>query len=166
MIPTEIFAQKITVYFNAERMGGMLILGIGISAMVLSFYLYKTESLYKGMIYPLVSVGLIQGAVGFVVAGRSENQGKVLIEQFRISDYDFKIKEGARMAKVVKSFRIIKIFEVILILCSVVISIIFIDNILFYSIAIGTIAQASTTLVFDLFAEQRAWIYLEFIRSL
>jgi hypothetical protein len=166
MIPTEIFVQKISIYFSGEKQAGLFISGLGLLAFIVSFFLYKSDSSYKGMIYPLALVGLIQAGVGIAIAVKSEEQGKNLIRQYKLSMQEYKKEERFRMEKVMKSFKVIKLVELFLIIAGVVVSFIFIDNSFYYSIAIGTIAQASATLVFDLIAEQRAWVYIEFVRSL
>ena len=63
-------------YFNAEKQGSLLFLGIALAAIIAAafvFFILKSN-FNKGAAIPLLVFGLLLGAVGIAVYARSDNQ--------------------------------------------------------------------------------------------
>lgn len=152
--------QALLNYFVAEKQGSLLFILVGIVAITLSFYLWKTSNQYKGMGYPLVAIAVIQIAVGSAVFFRTDAQVKTLTEQMNAVPEEFRREEQARMKKITESFQIYKMIEIVLLAAGIFMSYYFAENLSLRAVAIGLIAQSSIMLVADLFAEQRAGEYI------
>lgn len=153
-------AETILNYFTAEKQESLLFMLIGVAAIALSLYLWKAGSQYKGRMYPLVSIALIQIVVGSTVYFRTDEQVRTLTQQMKEAPVEFRSDELARMKKVNESFALYKVIEIALLTIGIFMSFYFAGNSTLYSAAIGLIAQSSLMFVADLFAEHRAMHYV------
>jgi hypothetical protein len=158
--------EDLICYFVAEKQESLFFITIGIIAFIGSFCLFKTDSSYKGMIYPLILIAIIQIVVGSTVFFRTDNQAAALKTQLHDDPHAYKSVELSRMGTVIKSFRIYKCIEISLLTLGIILTFIFRDKDLWHSIGIGLIIQASLMLVLDLFAEKRAHDYLRFVENI
>jgi hypothetical protein len=158
--------EHLICYFAAEKQESIFFITIGIIAFIVSFYLFKTDSSYKGMMYPLILIAIIQIVVGGTVFFRTDTQVAALKTQLHDDPHTYKAAELSRMGAVTKSFRIYKCIEIILLLLGIILTFVFRDKNLWYSIGIGLIIQSSLMLVLDLFAEKRAYDYLRFVENI
>ena len=147
-------------YFTAEKQESLIFMIVGISALLISLYLLKSDSSYKGMIYPLIFVAIIQLVVGGTVFFRTNGQVATLKIQLNDSPVHYKTDEVARMNTVMKNFKIYKSIEIILLLAGIILTFIVRDRNFWYSVGVGLIIQSSFMLVLDLFAEKRGLEYL------
>jgi hypothetical protein len=150
--------ENLLSYFSAEKHEGLLFILMGVAAFSASLFVWKTE--YKTMIYPLIVIGAIQVVVGATVYFRADAQVKSLTAQLQTAPDQFQKDEITRMKTVNANFKLYKVIEVVLLAIGIVLSYAFAQNMTWYSIAIGLIAQSSIMLVFDLFAEKRAHEYV------
>ena len=150
--------EQLLTYFAAEKHESLVLVAVGIAAVALSFFLWRTD--FKTMIYPLVAIGFIQLGVGGSVFLKTESQTATLTQQLRVEPERFQKEELARMRIVNSSFKIYKTIEILLLIAGIVLSYLSAQNMTLYPIAIGLIAQSAIMLVFDLFAEKRAYDYV------
>lgn len=158
--------ENLIRYFIAEKQESIFFITIGIIAFIVSFYLFKTDSSYKGMMYPLILIAVIQLIVGGTVFFRTDNQLVALQNQLHNDPTAFKSAEVSRMAPVIKNFKLYKGVEITLLISGIILTFVFMGKNLWYSIGIGLIIQSSLMLVLDLFAEKRAHEYVFHIQKL
>lgn len=155
--------DHLTKYFLAEKHESLLFMLIGAAAIAAAIFLFKNDSAYKGLAYPLIAIALIQLVVGGSVYFRTDGQIKNLTEQFKNDPVAYKTDELARMQTVNNNFKIYKIIEIVLVLAGIALTLMFRQHQLLYAIAVGLMIQSSIMLVLDLFAEKRAEEYVKYI---
>ncbi len=167
MNPLEQMQQEITSYFLAEKYESVIFVSIGALALATSAWLWLSSAnfaaTFKAMSYPLVAVGLIQIVVGGSVLLRSDIQIATFTKQVVSAPETYKADEMRRMETVNKNFTLYKWVEIALLLCGIIITFAVSRNSAWYAAAIGLILQSSLMLVADLFAEHRAYHYVDCI---
>lgn len=157
-------------YFSAEKQGSLFFLAVGIVAVLAAgilFFVLKTP-FQKGVAIPLVVVGLVAGAIGFTIYNRSDNDRIRNVYAYDLNPEELKQKEYPRMQKVMKSFRMILIAEVVLLLVGVFIFFYFRTNAAqqwWSGVGAGLFLMAVAALVLDIAAERRAAIYTKGLSS-
>lgn len=157
-------------YFSAEKQGSLFFLAVGIVAVLAAgilFFVLKT-AFQKGVAIPMFVVGLVAGAIGFTIYNRSDNDRIRNVYAFDLNPEELKQKEYPRMQKVMKSFRIILIAEVVLLLVGLFIFFYFRANEAqqwWSGVGAGLFLMAVAALVLDIAAERRAAIYTKGLSS-
>ncbi len=164
--PLDVLRDQLPVYFAAEKHEALLFLLVGLAAIGLSIWLVTSHNSYRGMAYPLVVVALIQIAVGWTVHSRTDGQVVQLTAQLDADPLAFVSDETSRMATVIRNFHIYKAIEIALLLCGVLMTLMSRQTEVFYGAGVGLVAQAALMLVLDLFAEKRAYEYVDAVRGL
>lgn len=160
--------QFIDNYFNVEKLGGLLISLIGITAFFgASYFLFfaaAPDLFYKGMAWPLLIVAFVQVGVGVFIYWRSPRDIKRVETYFHTQPDKLITDELPRIKKVFKDFVFYVRIQVTL--CVVgVFMIIFTHSTsdLLMGIGVGLLVQGGIMLMFDYLAERRAG---EYCRSL
>ncbi len=120
------------------------------------------------MAIPLLLVGSIQIIVGFVVYNRSP-EDKIGAQYYMMHNpQKIKTEELPRMEKVMKNFKIYKWVEIVLIICSLTLFIVFYRSpqTFWKGLALGLLIQTSIVLSLDLIAEKRGQIYIEKLQQI
>lgn len=155
--------EQIISYFSAEKQEALLFLLVGITALAVSAWLFKTRGRYRGMLYPLAAIALIQLTVGSTVYFRTDAQVATLKAQYQSAPMTFQAEETVRMEKVVKNFVIYRWIEIALLILGIVLMLGLRRNELWHAVGIGLALQLALMLGLDYFAEQRAAEYLKFV---
>lgn len=151
-------------YFSAEKQGSLFFISVGIVAIIAAVILYfvlKTP-FFKGAAIPMIVVGLIAGGIGLTIYKRSDNDRIRNVYAYDLNPDELKQKEYPRMQKVMQSFRVILIAEVVLLIAAVFLFFYFRNNVAqqFWSgIGAGLFIMAIAALVLDIAAERRAAVY-------
>lgn len=157
-------------YFNAEKSGSLVFLGIGIVAVIAAlvfFFVIKSDS-FKGAAVPLLLVGLLMGVIGLTVYNRSDGDRIRNVYAFDMNPGELKEKEIPRMEKVMRSFIILRYTEIVLALAGIVLFFIFrtnADQQFWSGLGIGLFIMATLALYADLLAEKRGHVYLKGLKS-
>ena len=157
-------------YFSAEKQGSLFFLAVGIVAIIAAiilFFVLKTP-FFKGAAIPIIIVGLIAGGIGFTIYKRSDDDRIRNVYAYDLNPGDLKQKEYPRMQKVMKSFRIILIAEVVLLVVGIFLFFYFRTNAvqqLWSGIGAGLFIMAVAALVLDIAAERRAAVYTKGLES-
>jgi len=79
IINSDLMQEHLTKYFLAEKHESLLFMLVGLAAIVASIFLFKNNSEYKGMAYPLIAIALILLAVigGAISANAQEIRCKL-----------------------------------------------------------------------------------------
>jgi len=153
-------------YFTEEKAESSLFVLVGVVAIALSVWLWRTGSAYRGMVYPLMGVALIQLVVGGTVFLRTDGQLSALSAQLASAPAAYQAAEVARMEVVMRSFQLYKVLELALFAVGVALTYVFRQRETLYAVGLGLVLQSSLMLVADLFAEKRGDIYLAQVRAL
>jgi hypothetical protein len=151
-------------YFSAEKQGSLFFLSVGIVAVIAAlilFFVLKTP-FYKGAAIPMIIVGLIAGGIGFAIYKRSDDDRIRNVYAYDLNPDELKQKEYPRMQKVMKSFRVIIIAEVILLVAAIFLFFYFRTNAaqqLWSGVGAGFFIMTVAALFLDIAAQRRAEIY-------
>lgn len=150
-------------YFDGEKQAGLFIAALGIASLAFAFWLYRDGGNFRAMLYPLAIIGLIQVAIGVGLYLRTPPQVAALEKSFSSGDAAAKEAERARMARVNANWKIIELAEVLIIALALIFILALKSRPVFVAVGMGLLIQASLLLAFDLFAEERARIYTEWL---
>jgi hypothetical protein len=158
--------EQLISYFTAEKQESLIFMVVGAGAIIVSILLWRNESSYKPMMYPLTAIALIQLVVGSSVYFRTDIQIALLSKQLRENPEQYRSEEIARMTIVNKNFVMYKYIELSLLSIGILLTLFVSRTNDWYAIAIGLIIQSALMLVADLFAERRAYEYVVSIKEL
>ena len=153
-------------YFSAEKQAGLIFLSFGIVAVIAAIvllFVLKTP-FYKGAAIPMIIVGLIAGGIGFTIYKRSDDDRIRNVYAYDLNPDDLKQKEYPRMQKVMKSFRVIIIAEVVFLIVAVFLFFYFRTNTaqqLWSGVGAGLLIMAIVALILDISAQRRAAVYIK-----
>jgi glucan phosphoethanolaminetransferase (alkaline phosphatase superfamily) len=151
-------------YFSAEKQGSLFFLSVGIVAVIAAlilFFVLKTP-FFRGAAIPMIIVGLIAGAIGFTIYKRSDDDRIRNVYAYDLNPDELKQKEYPRMQKVMKSFRIIIIAEVLFLIAAIFLFFYFRTNVeqqLWSGVGAGLFIMAIAALFLDVAAQHRGEIY-------
>lgn len=151
-------------YFSAEKQGSLFFLSVGIVAVIAAlilFFVLKTP-FYKGAAIPIIIVGLIAGGIGFTIYNRSDADRIRNVYAYDLNPDELKQKEYPRMQKVMKSFQLIVIAEVVFLITAIFLFFYFRTNAaqqLWSGIGAGLLIMSIAALLLDLSAQRRAAVY-------
>jgi len=155
----------VEAYFTEEKIESLFfILTGGIAVLLASFFLLIIKySFFKGMAMPLLVIGLIQLSVGISVYNRSEKDIERVTQMILSEQSKINAEELPRMEKVMKNFTVYKWIEIILIITSAILLIIFYASPQTYwkGLALGLLIQSIMMLSLDVLAEKRGQVYIE-----
>ena len=157
---------ELTNYFTSEKYGAWLLVVLAVAGFALSAYLWINRSAFLPMVWPLILVGLLVGAVGLGVGLRTPAQVTALERSFETAKADTAAAEIQRMNKVNRNFRIVKIVEIALVVIGLFLFVFMPIPGTWSSVGMGLILAASVVLVFDTFAHHRAEVYVKWLQSL
>ena len=158
-------------YFLAEKQESLIFLILGIVAIVIALIaiFYIKTSVWKGAAIPLIVLGIIQVAVGYVVYSRSDEQRVSNVYAIDMNPDKLIKEEIPRMQKVTKNFTIYKWTEIGLIMVGVGLFVAYSnqpEKALLYGVGLALIVQGIILFTADLIAAKRADIYLQQLETL
>jgi hypothetical protein len=148
-------------YFRAEKDAGFYILIVGAVIIALGAWLWWSGSRYRAMAIPLIAIAIIEVIVGSVIYTRSDKQIDTQTEQYYTDREAYAIAETARMEQVMSGFQIYKWIEISLMVVGAGLAIVYRKRPSFVGVGVGLLIQAAIMLGFDIFAAQRAQVYLD-----
>lgn len=157
-------------YFSAEKQGSLFFLVIGIVAVIAAiifFFVMKTP-FYKGAAIPIIVVGLIAGAIGFTIYKRSDADRIRNVYAYDMNPSELKQKEYPRMQKVMKSFSVILILEVVFLAVGICLFFYFrnqVDKQFWSGLGMGLFIMLIVALFLDIAAQRRAAVYTQGLES-
>jgi putative effector of murein hydrolase len=158
--------SQLAEYFAAERQGAWLLLALGPASFAFAWFLWSTRSSFMAMLWPLVLIGVLEVAMGAVVALRTPGQVATLEQELRTSAAKVMDAENLRMAKVNRNFRLVKVVEAVVIAAALLMILLLPLGGTLSSVGLGLLLQATVLLVFDAFAHQRALAYAQWLNRL
>jgi hypothetical protein len=159
--------SPVVKYFQAEKIycvvGGF---ASAVSILVGLYFLFKERHpFYTGIAYPFLILGFFFLVICTTIVLRTASDISRVNTAVERNDRDGVQKEAARMEKVMASFRVVIIVEIVLIIASVIILFVMKHQLLGKGIAAGLLIQAGFFLAFDLLAQSRGKEYVHLLRS-
>ena len=153
-------------YFAAEKRESLLFIAAGLLAIAAGVTLLRGRGAFYAAAYPLIAIAVIQIVVGSTVYFRTEHQVAALSAQLASDPMSYRTDETARMVRVMSSFRLYKIIEIVLIVVAITLIALFRTPSPGVGIGAGLLLQSSLMLVADLVAEHRGGLYLDAVTKL
>lgn len=158
-------------YFNSEKAGSWVFIGLGITAILLAlvFVFFLKTSLYKGMAVPMAAMGMILAIIGISVYSRSGRQLLDNVYAYENNPAKLKNEELPRMKKVMKSFVLLRWIEITLFLTGAGVYFYFIRDFrqdFWRGFGFTLAIMALVALSADYFAEKRARIYTKGLETI
>lgn len=153
-------------YFDAEKQESMLFMVLGILAAGLAVFLffYMKTSFVKGLVIPLIAVGLIEFVVGLNVYRKSDQQRIDMVYAMDMDKPKLRNEELPRMKAVIKQFVMLRYAEIVLFMIGAVLCYACRSGESFsfwYGFGLALSVQALIALVLDFFAHKRGIVYIE-----
>ena len=158
--------NQMSSYFSAEKQESLIFVAVGLVAIGISIWLWMNGHRLKSMAYPLVTIALMQIAVGGSVYLRTNTQMSTLSGQLAASPAALKAEETTRMQTVMNNFSIYKAVEMVLLIVGVGMVAFLQRHDVAAGIGVGLVLQAAFTLTLDIFAEARGADYLSALHSM
>lgn len=154
-------------YFKAEKYESVFFIVIGLVAIVLSIYFWKSLQVpfYKGVAIPLTLVAFIQLTVGITVFLRSPKDIVRVSKIVNGESLRIRTEEMPRMELVMKNFTIYKYVEISLLAIGLFLFFLLKDD-FWKGVGIGLLIQAGLMLALDFVAESRGKQYIEYLNTL
>ena len=152
-------------YFNGEQQEGLLFIAVGLLAVALSAWLWRTRHRLRAMAYPLVAMALIQLVVGSTVFLQTDAQVVRLSAQAQATPAVFKAEENRRMQLVVRNSRLYEGIEIALLTLGVLGLLLRGSDPRSRGVALGLTVQPALMVGLDLAAQARADMYLRALGS-
>jgi hypothetical protein len=153
-------------YFSEELKESWVFVLVGLLAVAVGVWLWKSQSAFKHALWPLAAVAVIQVVAGGTIVLRTPAQTAALEAQLAADPPAFKAAETGRVLRVMDAFRFYKLAEIACILVAIGLALFLPHNDIARGVALGLLLQASLGLAADLVAEHRAQVYLEAIARL
>lgn len=153
-------------YFAEEVKESWVFVAMGVCALAVGLWLWRSHSAFRHALWPLASIAVIQLSVGSYILARTPHQVARLESELARAPAEAKAAEVGRLTKVLDAFRFYKLFEIALILVAIGLALFLPHNTVARGVALGLLLQASLMLAADLVAEQRAEAYLDVLRRL
>lgn len=152
--------EALMTYFNGEKNGGLLLLGLGVAGLVAAATLVQQRWGLRSFAVTLAVVAVLEIALGVGLYVRTGPQVNGLIAQLRSDAARFSSDEGARMHRVQRNFIVVEYVELTVIIVSAVIAVAQKSRPGVMGIALGLLISGAVLLAFDLVAERRGAVYL------
>lgn len=160
--------EQIYNYFGAERLASLLFIAIAIVALGIAAYalLASKNALLRGAAWPLALVALIQLGVGGAVNLRGPQDIARVQSMVQVEPKRLRSEEIPRMEAVVQNFVRYRWIEIGLLVAAILLHAFAPAASAWRGAGIGLFIQACLMLALDFFAERRAMLYLDWLRTL
>lgn len=157
--------QSLVTYFDGEKYGAVVIASMGLLAVVLAGILLPSRWELRAFAVTLGLVALAEIALGVGLFLRTGPQVTDLLAQLRSDPTAFFSDEGARMARVQRTFIIAQYVEMGVIVVGALVAFAQKNRFAVAGIALALLCHAAFLLAFDLIAERRGAVYLGALQS-
>ena len=161
-----------TDYFAGEKRGGFVLVGMGLAGAGAGVALFATsdgesDSVARGMSYPLLGMGAAHLVAGVFVYLASRGRERTFAPEIATDPGAWSARERKRMAGVSRQFKTLKVVEVILIAGGLAMGGVghSTERPRLAGIGYGLALEAAATLVFDVVAARRAYHYRDALDS-
>lgn len=160
----------IKTYFTEEKSESVIFVILGVCAILLAlfFWLIIKYSLFNGIAYPFLLIGIIQVLVGTTILTRTPKDIERVENIVAHDPIKIKTEELPRMEKVARDFKIYKATELILLALGLVLYFYFFNSKLPFwkGLGLGLLIQSAIMLALDLLAADRAAKYIDELQKI
>jgi hypothetical protein len=166
-LPKIDYMNPVIKYFDAEKtwcIGGFVvgIVTIGLAA----YWLIKLKQpFYNGMSWPLLFFGLFISSICIGIIIRTPKDVQRVTSMIETRGPQIQTEELPRMEVVMRNFKVIIVVEIVFILISAAFLFMNIASV-WKGVAAGILCYAVFLLMFDVMAQSRGAIYLQFLQSI
>lgn len=159
--------NNIEKYFAGERLQCTLGIIVAIIFISLSaYFLFLQKPLLRGMSYSFIPLSVLLFAICLGVVIRTPKDIDRVTTLYNTEPQKMQTTELVRMEKVMKSFTVIKMVEIIFLVVGLVLMMFFWKNDLMKGIALGLMILSAVLYLFDFIAAERGKLYVEILKSL
>lgn len=151
-------------YFNGEKNGGLLLIGIGVVG-VAAAVLFQARWGLRSFAVTLGVFALAEIALGLGLYLRTGPQVASLLRLLDTDVARFFSEEGARMVRVQRNFVVVQYAELAVIAIAAITAVAQKNRLWLSGIALGLLLHAAFLLAFDIVAERRGAAYLAAIEA-
>jgi hypothetical protein len=155
--------DAIAVYFGGEKQAGALCLALGVLAAAFALWVWRGNVPFRMMAAPVGLIALLQLGIGVGLLARTDRQVATLRADLAADPPGARAAERARMERVNTNFKVVEWVEVGLVLAGLALLLGFRARPALAAVGMGLCVQAAVMLAFDVFAEERARAYTEFL---
>jgi hypothetical protein len=155
----------LTTYFNGEKNAGLLLIAVGAIGLAAAGLFFPARWGLRSLAVTLGILALAEIALGVGLYLRTGPQVNDLMAQLGSEPARFYAEEGARMARVQRTFVVIEYVELAVILASAIVAITQKHRPTLMGIALGLLISGAFLLAFDLVAERRGAVYVTALRD-
>ena len=157
--------DAITAYFTGEKQGALVLIALGILGLAAAALFWSPRFGLRSFAVTLAVFALLELAIGIGLYVRTDQQVARLLAQLGSDPAGFFATEGARMARVQRTFAIAIRVEVALIVAAALAVLWQQERVTLTGVAFGLLINAALLLAFDSIAERRGAAYLGAVRS-
>jgi len=155
----------ITTYFAGEKNAGLVLAVLGVIGLAAAVLFWPARWGIRSFAVTLGILALIEIAIGVGLFVRTGPQISSLLALLGSDSARFFAEEGARMARVQRTFVIVQYVEVAVIVLAAITALALKHRVTASGIALGLLLSAAVLLAFDIVAERRGAVYLGAIES-
>jgi hypothetical protein len=157
--------EALAVYFDGEKHAGLVLTGIAVAVMIAAIVMFRAGAGFRSFALTLTIAALAEIALGVGLYLRTGPQVRRLEQQFLSAPAQYYREEGARMARVQRTFVVVEYIELFVIVATAVAAVFLKTRSSITGVALGLLITAAVLLAFDLFAERRGAKYVAAIAS-
>lgn len=152
--------DALLTYFNGEKQGGLLLTALGVIGLATAVVLFQARWGLRSFAVTLGAFALIELALGLGLYLRTGPQVSALLQQLGSDAARFFSDEGARMARVQRTFVVVQYVEVAVIVVAAIVALTLKQRVAISGVALGFAIHAAVLLAFDVIAERRGAVYV------
>jgi hypothetical protein len=152
--------DALAVYFDGEKNAGLFLAGLGTVALVAAAILFPPRFQLRAFAVTLGVVALAEIALGAGLYLRTDPQVAGLRSRLAEAPERFQAEEGARMARVQRTFVVIEYVEAAILVLAAAVALTQKARPGLTGAALALLVHAAVLLAFDLVAERRGAAYL------
>lgn len=157
--------DAVAAYFTGEKQGALVLIALGIAGLAAAALFWSPRYGLRAFAVTLAIFAVLELALGIGLYARTDPQVARLLAQLGSDPAGFFATEGARMARVQRTFAIAVRVEVALIVAAALTVLWQKERVTLAGIAFGVLISAALLLAFDTIAERRGATYLAALRS-
>ncbi len=155
-------------YFDGEKTQCTLglILALLFIGLAIFFLVQVKTDYYRGMAYPFLAIPVLLFVICVTIILRAP-EDMIRVTKYAIEQpTKIRTEEIPRMEKVIRNFKLIKIVEIAFILAGIGMFFLATKYPMIKGAGMGLTIQSTMLLIFDLVAEKRGSVYIEYLRSI
>ena len=158
--------EPINKYFNGESFQCQMGIGVALACLLIAAsFIWSGKPFLKGMAWPFILIPLMLLIICISIVIRTPGDLQRVTGFYQSAPEKLKMEELPRMEKVMAGFKMIKRIEIIMGVGGILLGLLFWNRDVWCGVGVGLFFQALIMLRFDVIAEARGKIYIEYLLS-